>query len=120
MNKEPDCIFCSIIAGDIPSTEVATSEHAYAFRDLHPAAPSHIVVVPKRHHPNVNELSHTDPELTGHVVALAAEAATKDGLDADGWRLLTNTGEHAGQTVQHVHFHVLGGERLGPLNAPRN
>ncbi|MFC4334541.1 histidine triad nucleotide-binding protein [Salininema proteolyticum] len=114
---QDDCLFCKILAGEIPSTEVASNEDAYAFRDISPNAPTHVVVVPRRHYRDVADISHKEPELLGKVAALAAEVADQEGVTESGWRLVANTGPDAGQTVFHVHFHVLGGEPLGALNA---
>lgn len=103
-----DCVFCTIIAGDIPSTRVAENEHAYAFRDINPAAPVHVLVVPRRHEPNLAALGENAPEDLLGVFALAREVAAAEGV-AEAHRLVVNTGADAGQTVFHAHVHVLGG-----------
>ena len=108
-----DCLFCRIVAGEIPATVVRETESTLAFRDIAPQAPVHVLVVPRRHLADVTELQG-DADLLHAVVADAVEVAHAEGLD-DGWRLLFNTGAHAGQTVFHVHAHVLGGAPLGPL-----
>jgi len=109
-----DCLFCRIVAGDIPSTTVAEDDLTLAFEDIAPQAARHVVVIPREHLPNVETLS-ARPDLLHAVVAQAAAVARQEGLADDGWRLLFNTGADAGQTVFHVHAHVLGGEPLGAL-----
>ena len=112
-----DCLFCRMVAGEIPADVVHETDRTLAFRDINPQAPTHVLVVPKEHHPTVAALAHADPDLLGAVVR-AAEAvalqeglATEDGVDP-GYRVVTNTGPAAGQTVHHVHLHVLGGRDL--------
>ncbi|HVF18928.1 MAG TPA: HIT domain-containing protein [Mycobacteriales bacterium] len=109
-----DCLFCRVVAGEIPSTTVRESEHTIAFRDITPQAPVHVLVVPREHLVDVAALSER-PDLLHAVVGEAAAVAAQEGLVVDGWRLLFNTGANAGQTVFHVHAHVLGGEPLGGL-----
>jgi histidine triad (HIT) family protein len=106
-----DCLFCRIVEGGIPATVVAESERALAFADINPAAPTHAVVVPRTHYPDVASLSADPADLTA-VVALAAVVARDSGIAGSGWRLVFNTGADGGQTVAHVHGHVLGGRRL--------
>ncbi len=102
-----DCVFCKIVAGDIPSEVLGRSEHAIAFRDLNPQAPFHVLVVPFDHHDNAAASAAADPASIGHLVGLADEVAREAG-NAD-YRLIANTGAGAGQTVFHTHLHVLGG-----------
>lgn len=109
-----DCVFCGIVAGEIPSTKVLETDRAYAFRDLAPQAPTHVLVVPKEHHADVAALVAADPPLLADVVAAGVAVAEQEGLTG-GYRLLTNTGPDSGQTVFHVHLHVLGGKVMGPL-----
>lgn len=109
-----DCLFCRIVSGEIPADTVRDSERVLAFRDISPAAPTHVLVVPKEHYTDVAELAAADPALVGELAREAAAVAKADGV-GDGWRLLFNTGAEAGQTVFHVHGHVLGGRRLGAL-----
>ena len=109
-----DCVFCKIVAGDIPSTRVLETDRAYAFRDLAPQAPTHVLVVPKEHHVDLATLSSTDPALLADVFAAAVAVAEQERLTG-GYRVLTNTGPDSGQTVFHVHLHVLGGKVMGPL-----
>ncbi|HVE64867.1 MAG TPA: HIT domain-containing protein [Mycobacteriales bacterium] len=109
-----DCLFCRIVAGEIPADVVRRGDRTLAFRDIAPQAPVHVLVVPRVHHDDVTSLQ-LDPDLLHEVVAEAAAVAEQEGLSAAGWRLLFNTGADAGQTVFHVHAHVLGGEPLGAL-----
>lgn len=107
----PDCLFCRIVAGEVPAEVVATSERAVAFRDIAPQAPLHVLVVPRDHHPDVAQLAAVDPALLADVVRLAHEVAQ---AEVDGaFRLVFNTGASAGQSVFHVHAHVIGGAELG-------
>jgi histidine triad (HIT) family protein len=110
-----DCLFCKIVAGDVPSTAVRSTERAYAFRDIAPQAPLHVLVVPKEHHEDAVSLAEADPELLAELVRLAAEVARDDGVAESGYRLVFNTGPDAGRTVFHTHLHVLGGVPLGGM-----
>jgi histidine triad (HIT) family protein len=107
-----DCLFCRIVAGEIPATVVLDTDRVLAFRDISPQAPVHVVVIPKEHHADVAELSAADPGLAGELMASASAVAAGEGLD-EGFRVVLNTGAHGGQTVFHVHAHVLGGRSLG-------
>jgi histidine triad (HIT) family protein len=106
-----DCLFCRIVAGEIPATVVHETDEVLAFRDIAPAAPTHVVVVPKAHHADVVALTAADPDLAGRLLAAGAAVAAAEGLD-QGFRLVFNTGADGGQTVFHVHLHVLGGRTL--------
>ncbi len=106
-----DCLFCRIIAGEIPSTKVYEDEHVFAFRDINPQAPTHILVVPKEHIASVAEINDDNAPLAGHCLAVCAKIALQEGLTG-GYRIVSNCGDDAGQTVHHLHFHILGGERL--------
>ncbi|MBD8077461.1 HIT domain-containing protein [Cellulosimicrobium arenosum] len=109
--ESTDCLFCQIVAGEVPADVVATSERSVAFRDIDPKAPVHVLVVPRDHHGDIAQLAAADPELLSDVVALADEVA---GDLADGqFRLVFNSGPRAGQSVFHVHGHVLAGTSLG-------
>ena len=110
-----DCIFCKIIKGDIPSTTVFRDEQVTAFRDLNPAAPTHILLVPNRHIDSVNTLANDDEALIGHLFTTAKQIASQEGIAEDGYRLIINTNTHAGQTVFHIHLHLLGG---APMKHP--
>jgi histidine triad (HIT) family protein len=111
---DPGCIFCSIIAGKIPATVVRDSERTLAFRDIAPQAPTHVLVIPKTHaYADAASIAAGDPELAAELLREAGAVAAAEGLAADGYRVVFNTGDHAGQTVYHVHAHVLGGDALG-------
>ena len=107
-----DCIFCKIIKGDIPSTSVYRDEQAYAFRDIQPAAPTHILIVPLTHIDSVNAMTATDEQSIGHLFTVAKQIAAQEGLAEKGYRLVINTNADAGQTVFHIHLHLLGGRQL--------
>lgn len=116
---DPGCIFCSIIAGKIPSTVVRETERTFAFRDIAPQAPTHVLVIPKTHaYANAAELAAGDPALAAELLREAGEVAKAEGLAEGGYRIVFNTGDHAGQTVYHVHVHVVGGDRLGRFGTP--
>jgi len=106
------CLFCKIVAREIPATIVAENEHALAFRDIRPAAPTHMLVIPKKHITSITSTEDSDALLLGQLMLLARDVARMDGLDATGYRLVTNNGENAGQSVFHVHVHVLGGRAM--------
>lgn len=111
----PDCLFCKIVAGEIPSEEVASDDATYAFRDISPQAPVHVLVVPRRHIDDAAALG-TDPEdgaTLATLFATANQVAAEEGVDASGYRLVFNVGDDAANSVGHLHLHVLGGRRLG-------
>jgi histidine triad (HIT) family protein len=109
----PDCLFCKIVAGEIPAKIVKRSEHAVAFRDIDPKAPTHVLVIPAKHVSAVRDARGADGEqLVGRTLAFAADVATELGLDDGGYRLVTNTGKDSGQSVDHLHFHLLGGRKF--------
>jgi histidine triad (HIT) family protein len=108
------CLFCRIVAKEIPATVVHETGTTLAFRDIGPKAPVHVLVVPKEHHANVADLAVADPALAGELLAAVGEVARAEGL-GDGYRVIFNTGPHSGQEVDHVHAHVLGGAPLGPM-----
>ncbi|MGW4115765.1 histidine triad nucleotide-binding protein [Actinosynnema sp. NPDC004786] len=110
-----DCLFCRIVAREIPATVVHETDTTLAFRDIAPQAPTHVVVVPKVHAPDAVALAATEPGVLDDLFLAAGEVAKAEGVADTGYRLLFNTGDHAGQTVFHAHLHVLGGRRLGPL-----
>jgi len=105
-----DCLFCRIVAGEIPATIVKRSEDAVAFRDIDPRAPAHVLVIPTRHVPAVRDVN--DEAMLGGLLRFAAGVASELGLDGGGYRIVTNTGKDAGQSVDHLHFHVLGGRKM--------
>ncbi len=115
---EVQCLFCRIVAGEIPAQLVYDTDRLLAFRDIAPKAPVHVLVIPKRHYATVAELTVADSELAGALLRVACEVAASEGIADDGYRVLFNTGSHGGQEVPHVHAHVLGGEPLGPMLAP--
>lgn len=104
------CLFCRIVRGEIPATVVASTDDAIAFRDIDPKAPVHVLVVPRQHLSSLNDA--TDSSLVGRLMALGAEVARKEGIADSGYRLVINTNEHGGQTVNHLHIHVLGGRAM--------
>jgi histidine triad (HIT) family protein len=106
------CIFCRIVAREIPGDIVHETDHVLAFRDLRPVAPTHVLVIPKRHVESVRESADTDAELLGHVMLGARDVAQKLGVAAKGYRVVLNNGEDGGQTVFHLHAHVLAGRGL--------
>ena len=106
-----DCLFCKIAAGDIPSTKVYEDELVYAFRDIAPQAPTHILVIPKTHIGSVNEVTAENSGLVSHIFEVIPEIAKAEGLTG-GYRVVSNCGADAGQTVHHLHFHILGGKTL--------
>jgi histidine triad (HIT) family protein len=108
-----DCLFCKIVAGDIPATVVRETELTFAFKDINPQAAVHDLVVPRAHYADAAELAANAPELTAALLVEAGEVAKAEGVADDGYRVVFNTGAHAGQTVFHVHAHVLGGDFLG-------
>jgi histidine triad (HIT) family protein len=107
------CLFCGIVAGEIRSDLVAEGDEWIAFRDIHPQAPTHILVVPRRHIATLDELEAGDQPLAGTLVGAAAEIARTEGLVEDGYRVVFNCGAGAGQSVFHLHLHLLGGRRFG-------
>ena len=112
MNTGADCIFCKIIAGHAPAKKVYQDEFAIAFWDIHPVAPVHILVIPTRHVEFVNDLQAGDEGLIGHLILIAKQIAYEQGIEQSGYRLIVNSGPHAGQAVFHLHVHVLGGQRM--------
>ena len=109
---QADCLFCKIVAGDVPATVVRETKDIVAFRDINPQAPTHILVIPRAHYANAGELGATEPELAGTLLAEAASVAAAEDIHETGYRIVFNTGAGAGQTVFHVHAHLLGGRGL--------
>ena len=110
-----DCIFCKIIAGEIPSKKLYEDDLCYAFYDIEPLAPQHFLVVPKEHLTGANKINEDNCAFVGHIFAVITKLTSVLGF-SDGYRVVTNCGADAGQTVQHLHFHVLGGKTLGSFN----
>ena len=106
-----DCLFCKIIAGEIPSTKVYEDELVLAFRDIAPQAPTHILVIPKEHIASVAEINEKNSAVVSHIFEVIAKIAKDEKLDG-GYRVVSNCGDDAGQTVHHLHFHILGGKKL--------
>ena len=106
-----NCLFCKIVAGDIPSTKVYEDDTVLAFRDIAPQAPTHILVIPKSHIGSVAEVSAENSAVVAHIFEVIAKVAAQEGLEG-GYRVVSNCGDHAGQTVKHLHFHILGGKQL--------
>jgi histidine triad (HIT) family protein len=107
-----DCIFCKIVARQAPAREVYRDDQVTAFHDIHPAAPTHILIIPNRHIPSVNDLIPEDEPLVGHLFTIASQLAKQEGIAESGYRLIINTGADAGQAVFHLHLHLLGGQRM--------
>ena len=107
-----DCLFCSIVQGDIPADIVLRTDRILAFRDIDPKAPVHVLVIPIDHHPDVPSAALADPVLGAELLQAAAQVALAEGVADTGYRLVANTGSHGGQTVHHAHLHVLGGRGL--------
>jgi histidine triad (HIT) family protein len=112
MNTDPNCIFCRIIEKKIPANIVHEDELVVAFNDLNPQAPVHLLIVPKKHIAEIHSISAVDRELIGHLFFVAKTIATRNGLDRDGYRMVINNGKGAGQTVFHVHLHLLSGRNF--------
>ena len=106
-----DCLFCKIIAGDIPSTKVYEDDSVLAFRDINPQAPTHILVIPKTHIASVAEIAGDNSGVVAHIFEVIPAIAKAEGLE-NGYRVVSNCGDDAGQTVHHLHFHILGGKAL--------
>lgn len=107
-----DCLFCKIAAGEIPSTKVYEDELVYAFRDIEPQAPVHVLIIPKEHIKSANELNEENARVVAHIYTVAAKIAKAEGVAENGYRIVNNCGEDGGQTVGHLHFHLLGGRSL--------
>jgi histidine triad (HIT) family protein len=113
-----DCIFCKIAQGTIPSRKVYEDDSVIAFHDIQPQASVHLLVIPKKHIATMNDCEESDAALLGHVLLVAQRIAREAGLAEQGYRLVNNCGADAGQIVYHIHWHILGGEKLAPLNPP--
>ncbi|WP_030815082.1 MULTISPECIES: histidine triad nucleotide-binding protein [unclassified Streptomyces] len=114
MAGEPqaDCLFCKIVAGEVPATIVRETKTTVAFRDINPQAPTHVLIIPKVHHPDAAALAAAEPQVVADILREAREVAAGDGVEDTGYRVVFNTGSGAGQTVFHAHLHVLGGRGL--------
>lgn len=107
-----DCLFCGIVAGDIPSKTIYRDDQITAFHDIHPQASVHVLVIPNAHVDSLNQAEELEPELFGRLLQVSAKLAREFGIDQSGYRVVTNTGPDSGQSVFHLHFHLLGGNRL--------
>ena len=110
--RSSDTVFGAIVRGEIAADIVYEDDQCLAFRDLNPQAPTHVLVIPRVAISGLQEADHADPALLGHLMQAARTVARQEGLEEDGWRLVVNVGENAGQTVAHLHLHVLGGRKL--------
>ena len=110
--RDPDCLFCRIVAGEIPSTPVAEADGLIAIRDIAPRAPTHVLLVTREHIPSAADLTREDGDLLAALFALAASIARTEGIAANGYRVVTNVGDWGGQTVPHLHFHLMGGRSM--------
>lgn len=108
-----DCIFCRIVAGEVPSTEVASSELSYAFRDINPAMPVHVLVVPRRHIASADTVERGDGGVLADMLLTAQRVARQEGIADGGYRLVFNVGDDALNSVAHLHLHVVGGQKMG-------
>jgi histidine triad (HIT) family protein len=106
-----DCLFCKIVHGDIPSNKVYEDDTVFAFRDINPQAPTHILIIPKEHIKSAAELDESNSAVVAHIFEVAAKLAKQEGLK-DGFRIVNNCGDIAGQTVKHLHFHLMGGREF--------
>ena len=107
-----NCIFCKIVAGEIPSEQLYADERVIAFRDIEPQAPQHVLIIPRKHIPTLLDLEPADADLVGHVFRVAAQLAEELGIAADGFRVVNNCNQQGGQVVWHLHFHLLGGRQM--------
>ena len=107
-----ECAFCKIVSGEIPSDRLYQDEQVTAFRDIHPVAPTHILIVPNKHIPSINDLDPQDEQVVGHMFTVARKLAEQEGIADSGYRLIINTGRHAGQVVYHLHLHLIGGQPM--------
>ncbi len=107
-----DCLFCKIASGDIPSKKAYEDELVYAFHDIDPQAPVHILIIPKKHIASADEVTSENSAVVAHIFEVAAKLAKDNGLSANGYRIVTNIGEAGGQTVKHLHFHLMGGRNF--------
>lgn len=111
--SESNCLFCKILSGDIPADIVFESDTAIAFRDINPQAPTHVLIIPRKHIATINDVSPDDHAIVGSLYSAAREIAATEGLSEEGYRAVMNCNEAAGQTVFHIHLHLLGGRPLG-------
>ncbi|HEX9823636.1 MAG TPA: histidine triad nucleotide-binding protein [Actinomycetota bacterium] len=108
-----DCLFCKIVEGEVPADVVHREDDVVAFRDINPQAPTHILIIPTEHLESARAVKHAHGNLMVQIMHVAAHLAKAEGIDRGGWRLVSNVGPDAGQTVHHLHFHLLGGRSMG-------
>lgn len=113
MQHHPDCLFCRIVLGEIPATVVYRNEHVLAFRDITPAAPQHVLIIPVKHIASLSDLRPEDLDIAGHILLAAQVVAEKAGVLSSGYRLVFNSGPDALQSVFHIHGHLIGGKQMG-------
>ncbi len=109
---DADCVFCRIVAGDLPAKILRQTEHVVAFRDINPQAPTHILLLPREHLRSLEEIGEGHAALLVEMIQAAVQLARAEGVDRTGWRMVANRGADAGQSVDHLHFHLLGGRRM--------
>jgi len=109
------CVFCKIVKGELPAKVVYEDDLIMAFHDINPQRKVHVLIIPKKHISSMNDLTPEDKEVMGHLMVKVPEIAKKLGIAEEGYRLIVNTGKHGGQEIYHVHFHLLGGEPVGPM-----
>lgn len=107
-----DCLFCRILAGEIPADIIYESDNAVAFRDINPQAPTHVLIIPRKHVPTINDIEQDDEAIVGSLYSAARAIAAQEGISEEGYRTVMNCNEAAGQTVFHLHLHLLGGRQL--------
>ncbi len=107
-----ECIFCRIIEGDAPGEIVYQDDLVTAFRDIHPVAPVHVLIVPNQHFASLNDMTTGDEALAGRMILVARKLAEQEGVLEEGYRLIVNTGSHGGQVIRHLHLHLIGGQRM--------
>ncbi len=107
-----DCIFCKIVSGEIPTEKIYEDDEVVAFRDIHPKAPTHVLLIPRRHIEKLSDLQPEDAELAGRLLLAVKKVAAVAGVDQNGFRVIVNNGRFAGQEVFHLHFHILGGKPM--------
>ena len=107
-----DCIFCKIISGEVPCNKMYEDDMVLSFKDISPGAPCHFLIIPKKHIDSLNDISQEDSKVIAHIFIVAKKLAAQNNIDKSGYRIVSNCGADAGQSVKHVHFHVLGGRNL--------
>lgn len=108
----PECIFCKIVNGDIPADKVYEDDKVIAFNDVNPQSPTHVLIIPKEHIPSTNNIDENNSQIISHIFIVISKIVKEKGLENQGYRIVNNCGEFGGQTVEHVHFHLLGGRQL--------